>query len=331
MNKIIFTCGDINGIGPEIVIKTLQKLHDKRVKDQIIFITPLNVFINYYHQTYSGFPFQVIDKFEIINSSERIIILKLPEVKINPGTPDKHSGRTAFLSLNKSFEILKNNIADAVVTAPVSKYALSLAGINFPGQTEMFVEWSGQKYYMMTFLSSKMNAGLMTIHTQLKKVSSLITSKSLITTLKLIKQTCINDLGIKEPKVAVLGLNPHAGENGLIGNEELKIFKPVLESESFSNYVDGPYPADAFFAMKKYKNYDFVLGMYHDQVLIPFKIMNFNSGVNYTAGLPIIRTSPDHGCAFDIAGSNLADESSIYTAYLYAKKIIQNRKKSKYN
>lgn len=331
MNKIIFTCGDVNGIGPEIVVKTLQKLYDQRIKDQIIFISPVNVFIKYYHLTYSGFPFQVIDKTEIANINERISILNLPEVTLSPGNPTKQSGRTAFLSLKESYELLKTNNADAVVTAPVSKYALNLAGINYPGQTEMFADWSGQKNYLMTFLSAKMNAGLMTIHIQLKKVSSQITSKTFTSALELITNTCLQDLGIKEPKIAVLGLNPHAGESGLIGNEELKIIKPVLESKKFSTYVDGPYPADAFFAMKRYKDYDFVLGMYHDQVLVPFKLLNFNSGVNYTAGLPIVRTSPDHGSAFDIAGNNLADESSFYSAYLYAKKIVQNRKKANRN
>lgn len=331
MSKYTFTCGDINGIGPEIVIKTFQRLYDKRVNEQFIFICPLNVFINYYQLTYSGFPFQVVKQSELKSSSETFLIYALPEVKMKIGTPDKTSGKVAFSALSESFKLLKNNIADAVITAPVSKFAINLAGYNFPGQTEMFAEWSGVRNYMMTFLSKKMNAGLITIHLPLKKVSSNINSKKLLSAIELIKKTAEIDLGIKEPRIAVLGLNPHAGEDGLLGDEEIKFMNPVLIKKEYSEYVDGPFPADAFFATGKYKDYDFVLGMYHDQVLIPFKMLNFSTGVNYTAGLPIVRTSPDHGCAFDIAGNNLADESSIYSAYLYAKKISQNRKKIKYN
>ncbi len=331
MKRLIFTCGDINGIGPEIVVKVLQRLYDKRVREQLIFISPVNVFIKYYHSTYSGFPFQVVDKKELHLSSERILVYNLPKVNMSIGKPTKQSGKTAFQSLSESFELLKNKYADAVVTAPISKYALSLAGIDFPGQTEMFAQWCNEKKYMMTFLSSGMNAGLMTIHFPLNKVSSKINSNKIKSAIDLITKTAKNDLGIKEPKIAVLGLNPHAGEDGLLGSEELKFIKPVLERKEYISNVDGPFPADSFFATKRYKDYDFVLGMYHDQVLIPFKMMNFNTGVNYTAGLPIVRTSPDHGCAFDIAGSQLADESSIYSAYLYAKKIVQNRKKIKNN
>lgn len=331
MKKIIFTCGDTNGIGPEVAVKTLQKLYDLRVKEQIIFISPVNVFIKYYHLTYSGFPFHVLDRTNLINSPERIIIYGLPEVNMTVGKPTKQSGKTAYLSLTESYDLLKDEIADAVVTAPVSKYALKLAGVDFPGQTEMFASWCNEKNFMMTFLSSKMNAGLMTIHTPLKKVSSTITSKSVSRAIELISKTAKTDLGIKDPKIAVLGLNPHSGENGLIGNEEIKFIQPVLQNDKYSTFADGPFPADAFFAMRKYKDYDFVLGMYHDQVLIPFKLLNFNTGVNYTAGLPVVRTSPDHGSAFDIAGNNLADESSFYSAYLYAKKIVQNRKKNKSN
>lgn len=329
MKRIIFTCGDTNGIGPEVAVKTLQKLYDLRVKEQIIFISPVNVFIKYYHLTYSGFPFHVLNKDDIQNSSERIIIYELPEVNMTVGQPTKQSGTTAYLALTESHNLIKENIADAVVTAPVSKYALRLAGIDFPGQTEMFARWCNEKNYMMTFLSSKMNAGLITIHTPLKKVSSAINSKTISRAIELISVTAKIDLGIKDPKIAVLGLNPHSGENGLIGDEEIKFIQPVLQSKQYNNFVDGPYPADAFFAMRRYKDYDFVLGMYHDQVLIPFKLLNFNTGVNFTAGLPVIRTSPDHGSAFDIAGNNLADESSFYSAYLYAKKIAQNRKQNK--
>lgn len=327
MKRIIFTCGDINGIGPEIVVKTLQRLFDKRVREQIIFICPVNVFIQNYHAAYSGFPFQVVDKKELYESSDRILIYGLPETNITYGKPTKQSGKTAYQSLKISYELLENNFADAVVTAPISKYALSLAGISFPGQTEMFAAWCNSKNYIMTFLSAGLNAALMTIHIPLSRVPSRINTAKIKSALDIITKTAMIDLGIKEPKIAVLGLNPHAGEDGLLGTEESKFIKPLLSKKEYIEFVDGPYPPDAFFATNKFKDYDFVLGMYHDQVLIPFKMLNFNKGVNFTAGLPIVRTSPDHGCAFDIAGSQLADESSFYSAYLYAKKIVQNRNK----
>lgn len=329
MKRFVFTCGDINGIGPEIVVKTLQRLYDKRIKEQFIFICPLNVFISNYHACYSGFPFQVVNKAEIKNSSEMFLIYALPEAKLSVGKPTKQSGKVAYTALKESYKLLTEGLADAVITAPISKHSINLAGINFPGQTEMFAEWCNQKNYLMTFLSSRMNAALLTIHLPLNKVTSKIKTTSLIAALDIIRKTASIDLAIKEPKVAVLGINPHAGEEGLLGKEEINYIKPVLLKKEFASFTDGPYPPDAFFAMKKFRDYDFVLGMYHDQILIPFKMMNFYSGVNYTAGLPIVRTSPDHGCAFDIAGNRLADESSIYSAYLYAKKIIQNRKKSK--
>lgn len=329
MMRIVFTCGDVNGVGPEILVKSLQRIKRFKNREQSIIITPLNAFVKQYHDNKCSFPFQVINKKTLAASSEQILIYPIPGINLRPGIPTKQSGRTSFISLKESYNLLANNYADAVVTAPVSKYALNLAGINFPGQTEMFAKWCGEKNFMMTFLSSAMNAGLLTIHLPLSKVSGKIRIQKVRNAVKLLKKTATIDLGINSPKIAVLGLNPHAGEEGIIGTEENKFIKPVLDEKEFKNIVDGPYPADAFFGMKKYKQYNFILGMYHDQVLIPFKLINFNSGVNYTAGLPIVRTSPDHGCAFDIAGNNKADELSLYTAYLYAKKIVKNRKKYK--
>ena len=202
-----------------------------------------------------------------------------------------------------------------------------MAGINFSGQTEMFARWSNTKNYAMTFLSKKMCAALFTIHHPLKDISKLLTFKRLSTLVDVIINTLKFDLEILEPKIAVLGLNPHAGENGIIGREEIDIIRPVIKKYTKSVEIAGPFSSDAFFGSKAYKNYDMIIGMYHDQVLIPFKILNFGGGVNYTAGLPIVRTSPDHGVAYDIAGKFIADESSILQAFKYAKRIVNNRKK----
>jgi len=217
--------------------------------------------------------------------------------------------------------------ADAVVTAPISKEALGMAGIEFPGHTEMYAEWAGVKDFVMMFLSGKMKCALITIHEPLRKVPKLITPERILRTLRVVLSALKRDFNIKEPSVAILGLNPHAGENGRIGIEETDIIIPALKNSGFQEFISGPFVPDAFFANKLYKKYDMVIGMYHDQVLIPFKLLNFSSGVNFTAGLPFVRTSPDHGTAFDIAGKNAADEGSLLEAFYAARKIIQNRKR----
>lgn len=206
-----------------------------------------------------------------------------------------------------------------MVTAPISKSAIKIAGINFPGHTEMLAEWCETNDFVMTFLSKKMNGALATIHEPLKKITKLITKENLEIKINIILKMLINDFKISVPKVAVLGLNPHAGERGIIGNEEQIIIEPLIKK--YSKNLFGPFSSDAFFANHLYKKYDLVFGMYHDQLLIPFKMMNFDSGVNFTAGLPIVRTSPDHGTAFDIAYKGIADPSSFIEAFYYAKKI----------
>ena len=179
----------------------------------------------------------------------------------------------------------------------------------------------------MLFLSKQMKCGLVTIHKPIREVSKSITKVSLSNALSALHNSLVKDFGKSNPKVAVLGLNPHAGEEGKIGNEENDILKPVIDSFKQAK-PEGPFVPDAFFGNNLYKNYDAVLGMYHDQVLIPFKMLNFNNGVNYTAGLPFIRTSPDHGTAFDIAGKGIASEESMVQAVYWAEKIFYNRKKS---
>ena len=190
----------------------------------------------------------------------------------------------------------------------------------------MYAEWSGAKNFIMVFTSKELNAAIITIHEPIKKVAKLISAKNIKKKLEVVVNMLVNDFGIPDPKIAILGLNPHAGEDGVIGNEEVKIISPLIKESSYSKYLSGPFSPDAFFGTRNYKNFDLVLGMYHDQVLIPFKLLSFSSGVNYTAGLPIVRTSPDHGVAYDIAGKNIADESSILEAFYLAEKIVNNRK-----
>jgi len=325
MNKFVFTCGDINGIGPEIVIKALNKINSLS-NDRFVFICPRNVFIKNTKIVKPTFEYTITRQ---IKETDKIVsILDIGNYKCNLGIPTVDSGKAAVEAVHISFRLAHDKIVDGIITAPLSKTAINLAGKHFPGHTEMYAGWSNVKNFVMMFLSRKMNAGLITIHEPVNKVPKLITKKNLISKLDVVLNSLINDLGIKKPKIAVLGLNPHAGEEGLIGKEEQNILKPLISQAKYKNYLNGPFSPDAFFANRMYKNYDLVLGMYHDQVLIPFKLINFGAGVNFTGGLPIVRTSPDHGTAFDIAGKGLANESSIIKAYIYAKKIVNNRKKN---
>ncbi len=326
MLKFVFTCGDINGIGPEIVVKALNKITVKNPSTKFFFICPSNVLDTTFSFLNPSFDYEIVRNNKN-SSSYQVTIINIGKIKTKKGFPTISSGLTAFQSLVKSYQSLKLGASDAVVTAPVSKTALRMAGIKFPGQTEMFAKWSGSKNYVMTFLSRKMNAALLTIHEPLKRIPNLLNSKRLRDTLNVILHTLKFDLGIINPKIGVLGLNPHAGEGGMIGNEEKKIIQPIIKQFSVKLNIEGPFSPDAFFANKLHKNYDLVLGMYHDQVLIPFKMINFGRGVNYTAGLPIVRTSPDHGVAYDIANKYIADESSMIQAYKYARRIVKNRKK----
>jgi 4-hydroxythreonine-4-phosphate dehydrogenase len=329
MDTFVFTCGDINGIGPEIVIKSLNKITRSESSYKYFLVFPENVFHNVTKKIKPKFSFDFISDLREFSSKSgtHVTIFLLPAFRLNIGNPTKESGKASYLSLETSFSFLQKGIADAVVTAPVSKTALHFAGVKFPGQTEMYAHWSGSKNYVMTFLSDKLNVCLYTIHVPLNKVSNLLNNKILRIKLNTILNMLNKDLGIKKPSIAVLGLNPHAGEGGIIGTEERDKIIPVLKSFSSKHKIDGPFSADAFFANRLYKNYNMVLGMYHDQVLIPFKHINFGGGVNYTAGLPIIRTSPDHGVAYDIAGKYKADESSMIQAYKYAKLILHNRRR----
>jgi 4-hydroxythreonine-4-phosphate dehydrogenase len=330
MARIIFTCGDINGIGPEIAIKAINKISSKNKKTHLILVIPENVFVNITKGIRPTFKYNLTDKIKpTISNNEPVTILTIKSFSQKLGKPSISSGEAAYLALKTSFKLLKNNLADAAVTAPVSKTALNLAGVKYPGQTEMFADWCGAKNFVMTFLSKKLRVGLYSIHIPLKEVAKSLNPKELSNKLEVIFNTLKYDLGIGNPKIAVLGLNPHAGENGIIGSEEKEILEKVIKSKKYDETVSGPFPPDAFFANRKFEDYDLVFGIYHDQVLIPFKYINYGKGVNYTAGLPIIRTSPDHGTAYDIAGKGFADDSSMIEAFRYAQIIFKNRKKNR--
>lgn len=328
MNRFVFTPGDINGIGPEIVQKALNKASKlKGVK--LYYLCPAEVFERISERIPPQFDYEVLNRIPEDQAEKKskvgIINIKTGKLRLDPGRPTAVSGQVSFQAIRQSFEMASSGLCEAIVTAPISKESLGMAGIDFPGHTEMYAEWSGVKDFVMMFLSKKMKCALLTIHEPMKKVPKLITQNRIQSTLRVVVSSLRNDFNIKFPEVAVLGLNPHAGEKGRIGSEETDIILPALKTSGFSEFLRGPFVPDAFFANKLYKKYDLVLGMYHDQVLIPFKLLNFSSGVNFTAGLPIVRTSPDHGTAFDIADKFIADEGSIMEAFHLARKIVQNR------
>jgi 4-hydroxythreonine-4-phosphate dehydrogenase len=329
MRRFIFTCGDINGIGPEIALKALNKISSKRKDAQFILIIPENVFRSTLKLVKPTFKYHLTNDIESeISSSSRLLILATKPFTQKMGKPTISSGNAAYLALKTAYKLLENRLAKAVVTAPVSKTALNMAGVKYPGQTEMFADWSGAKNFVMTFLSKKLRVSLYSIHIPLKEVSKSLNLNEFSCKLEILISMLKNDLGVRNPKIAVLGLNPHAGENGIIGKEEKDLIEPFIKKKKFGGIIEGPFSPDAFFANRRFKDYDMVFGLYHDQVLIPFKYINSGKGVNYSAGLPIIRTSPDHGVAYDIAGRGIANESSMVEAFRYAEVILKNRKKN---
>ncbi|MBA4405774.1 4-hydroxythreonine-4-phosphate dehydrogenase PdxA [bacterium] len=328
MITLAFTCGDINGIGPEICFKTINKIYNPAERNIVLFC-PANVFEDAKSKSNSSFSYKIIKSNNPIEKNpEYITVVDIGNFKQSIGKSTKDSGKASFAALKKAAELVLSKNADSLITAPISKTSFKMAGIKYPGQTELLANLTKSKEFLMMFLSDQFICSLATIHEPIKNVSKLLTGKRIRTSLKVLIQSLEKDFGIINPKIAVLGLNPHAGENGQIGREEIEFIKPAINS--FKNsIVEGPFVPDAFFANQLHKTYDAVLGMYHDQVLIPFKMMNFNTGVNYSSGLPIVRTSPDHGTAFDIAGKGIADSSSMIEAVKWAEIIIHKRRENK--
>ena len=320
------TLGDINGIGPEVIIKALS---DTRILN---IITPViygsTKVLSYYRKNLGSEEFnysQVRDnyfnhkKVNVVNCWNEV-------VEIRVGTSDKGSGSYAFKALERASKDLIEGKIDALVTGPINKSNIQSDKFNFPGQTEFITKVSGGKDSLMMMVGENLKVGLVTTHLPIKEVANQITEKNLTSKLKMLIDSLKLDFGITKPKVAILGLNPHAGDDGLLGNEEKDIIIPVIEEFKRKGHLTyGPYPSDGFFGVAQYVNFDGILAMYHDQGLIAFKTLSFEIGVNFTAGLEIIRTSPDHGTAFNLAGKNTASEMSMRSAIYLAKDIYKMR------
>ena len=322
-----FSCGDMNGIGPELIIKTLE---DNRILD---FCTPVvfqsNKSINFYRKFLPdvNFPFNIIKDLARLNLKQvNVYNCWDEEVAITPGQLNETGGKYAFKSLKAAVEALQNNQIQGLVTAPIHKKNIQSAEFNYSGHTPYLKAAFGADDVVMLLVASNMRVGLVTEHVPVTEIGSYITFDTILRKLQIMNNSLIKDFGIDKPKIAVLGLNPHAGDEGLIGKEEETIIKPAIKEAKNNNLLAfGPYSADAFFARGQYEQFDAVLAMYHDQGLIPFKSLAIGEGVNYTAGLPVIRTSPDHGTAFDIAGKGIADQSSFLAATFECIEIIKRR------
>ncbi|WP_373709927.1 4-hydroxythreonine-4-phosphate dehydrogenase PdxA [Kaistella sp.] len=323
--KVGISIGDYNGIGPEIIMKSLK---DKSITD---FFTPI-IFGSGKLFTYQKNIFKLQHNFNYITEvsqaqDDKINMVNLwkDNVNVDLGTPTEESTRMAIDSLEAATNALMNSEVDVLVTAPINKEEMMKHGFQHAGHTGYLEEKFGKKG-LMFLVTEDLKVAVSTHHIPIANVAENISKEKIKKQIKMLNQCLIEDFCIERPKIAVLGLNPHAGDGGAIGKEEIEIIEPSIK-ELFDNGIMafGPYPADSFFQPGKYKNFDAVLAMYHDQGLAPFKTLAYEEGVNYTAGLPFIRTSPDHGVAYDIAGKNIADEQSFTEAIFMALKIYKNR------
>ena len=323
--KVGISIGDYNGIGPEIIMKSLK---DKSITD---FFTPI-IFGSGKLFTYQKNIFKLQHVFNYINEvsqaqDDKINMVNLwkDNVNVDLGTPTEESTRMAIDSLEAATNSLMNGEIDVLVTAPINKEEMMKHGFQHAGHTGYLEEKFGKKG-LMFLVTDDLKVAVSTHHIPISEVAANISKEKIKKQIKLLNQCLIEDFCVERPKIAVLGLNPHSGDGGAIGKEEIEIIEPAIR-ELFDNgiLVFGPYPADSYFQPSKYKNFDAVLAMYHDQGLAPFKTLAYEEGVNYTAGLPFIRTSPDHGVAYDIAGKNVADEQSFTEAIFMALKIFKNR------
>jgi 4-hydroxythreonine-4-phosphate dehydrogenase len=322
MSTTVITSGDINGIGPEIVIKAINRINPS-IRKKIILTISKRIFQNTSEIVKPEFEYKIVDSLDKVPLSP-VTIIDLGNAAQSYSKATRTSGMMSFRSIIKGIEIIKKGYADSLVTAPISKDAFEKAGVSFPGHTELLADAFGTKNFAMMFVSEKMKAALVTIHIPINAVSTKLSREKVRSVLRVIIDSLVNDFNISVPKVSILGLNPHSGEKGRIGHEETEIIAPAVKE--FHKFVRGPLVADAYFGNKLFRNFDCTVGIYHDQILIPFKLLNFNRGVNFTAGLPIVRTSPDHGTAYDIAGEGIADPGSLVEAFKFALKIQKNRR-----
>jgi 4-hydroxythreonine-4-phosphate dehydrogenase len=325
--RIGITLGDLNGIGPEVVIKALA---DNRL---LSLVTPVvygsTRVLSFYRKLMNMEEFnysQVKTKGQFFTKSINVVNCWEDPVEILPGQPSRDAGKAALLSLKRVVEEVKEGLIDGFVTGPIDKNTIHGDDFPFRGHTEYLTHEFQAMESLMLMVGDDLKVGLATEHIAVKDIAHHISKERVELKIRLLELSLKKDFLIPKPKIAVLGLNPHAGDEGLIGTEEQTVIRPVIaDLKTKGKLIFGPFPADGFFATGQHKKYDGVLAMFHDQGLIPSKYIAFENGVNYTAGLPVVRTSPDHGTAYAIAGKNQADESSLRQAIYLAASIIKNR------
>ena len=326
-NKIVvgISQGDLNGIGLEIILKTLSEPALSEICVPVLFSSQKTV--SYFRKMLGleDFNFNPLRDFNQLHTKKpNVFICYEEEVTIEMGKPTLASGKYAKLSLESATQALFDKKIDVLVTAPINKHNIQEAGFKYPGHTEYLGDKLDGKPLML-LCSQDLRIAVVTGHLALKNVPQQITTENVLTKITQLHTSLVKDFGIRKPKIAVLGLNPHAGENGSMGDEENTAIIPAITKAKESMMVYGPYSADGFFGNHTQSQFDGVLAMYHDQGLIPFKTLAFNNGVNFTAGLNFIRTSPDHGTAYEIAGKQIADESSFREALYMAIDIYRTR------
>ena len=325
--RVAITQGDTNGIGYEVILKAFADPAILELCTPIIYGSPK---VAAYHRK----ALNIETNFSIINTAEearegRLNMLACfdNEVKVDMGQPSSEAGEAALKALDRAMTDFRSGFYDVLVTAPINKATIQSPGFTFPGHTE-YIETSvgeGQKA-LMILMSDRLRVALVTTHLPIKEVAKAITKEAIVEKATTFHQALRRDFRISSPRIAVLALNPHAGDNGLLGAEEKDVITPAIEELAAKGIQTfGPYPADGFFGAATYTHFDGVLAMYHDQGLAPFKALAQDCGVNYTAGLPIVRTSPDHGTAYDIAGQGKADENSMRQAIYTAIDVFRNR------
>ena len=327
LTKVGISLGDINGIGIEVILKSLM---DNRIYELCtVIIYGSNKTINYHRKALniSNLTFhRAISAKEANTKTGNIISAWSEEVNMNIGEATAEGGQYALKSLEAATADLVAGEIDVLVTAPINKDNIQSEEFNFPGHTEYLMAKDGAEDSLMFMVSDVARIGVVTGHIPLKEVAAKITTESILKKITLMNKSLMEDFGIVKPKLAVMGLNPHAGDNGLLGDEEEKIITPAItQAKNRGILAFGPFPADGFFGAGAFKNFDGILAMYHDQGLIPAKTLSFGGGINFTAGLKIMRTSPDHGTGYDIAGQDKADESSFRNAIYKAIEIHKNR------
>ena len=328
--RVGISLGDPNGIGFEIILKTFE---DKKIFDLVIPIVFANA-ENFIEQRQSLSFKTNIFSLKNINKPEegKLNIIKTWDkpFPVIYGQVQKEAGTASISSLEAGTQALKDKLIDVLVTAPINKKSIQSNSFKFPGHTDYLNKELGGES-LMFMVSEELKVGLLTDHVPINKVSSLINKSLIFKKINIIINSLRMDFGISSPKVAVLGVNPHTGDNGVIGNEDDTIIRPAIDNlKKSGNLIFGPYSADSFFGSKQYQNYDAIVASYHDQGLIPFKTLTFGKGVNFTAGLDRIRTSPDHGTAYEIAGKGIANPKSFEEAILTAIRIYRNRKSNKF-